>query len=103
MRTNYYVTTPLVAEGFSVRDIKRKQSQAIDQHVTDFIAKGGTIVEVPFGASSLPYGTPFDSDAELEAFRSPRPLPGSAPHDPTKVGERAQRRARRYGRLPNAR
>lgn len=98
----YYANTPHIAEGFSIKEAKRKESQAIDQHVNDFIAKGGRIVEVPYGASSLPYGTPFDSDAELEAFRSPRPLPGSAPHDPTKVEKRAQRRARRYGRLPNA-
>lgn len=95
------MSTPLIANGFSIKEVKRKQSQTIDQHVNDFLARGGSITPVPYGTSSLPNGRPSDIWEDEVAFAPPI-LPGSAPHDPERVKLRARRRAKREGRVVDA-
>lgn len=76
---------------------KRADRERIATDTEVFLARGGTITGLQYGASSVPdtYGS-----TTFELHIAPPTLPGSAPHDPAKVATRAGRR--RYGRFPNA-
>ena len=76
---------------------KRSERERLSRDVAEYLARGGRISQLPYGAVAIEdtYG-----GTAFETHIAPPVLPGSAPHDPAKVAVRAKRR--RYGRLPNA-
>lgn len=97
----YPASSQTFADSPSIRDFKRKESLRIAQDVETYLASGGTIQKVPYGATSLQYGMPLDNDA-LEVAMSPPTLQGSAKHNPEIMRQRALRRPRRGGRVVDA-
>lgn len=92
----FYSASPR-AFGPSAKEVRERERLRLAAEVDAYLAKGGSITLLPYGASAIPdtYGSSI-----FEDHISPPPLSGSAPHDPSKVAVRAKRR--RYGRLPNA-
>lgn len=88
----YPSTATNYADSIKARKAEERARLAAD--VEAFLARGGAIKVLPYGSVAIPdtYGS-----AIFESHISPPTLPGSAPHDPSKVENRAKRR--QYGRL----